>query len=237
MSNTTGSVPVVAEDRDHTCSRNGASAAATACRSAGVISAKVRATVVSEGTAPNRFGPARRCSMSKHDSPPPASINDACTSTLPRSCTGNSTPRDPDTEPRPTARRPPRAGQRTRPAHAGRHGPRPPCRQVPPSRAACCYRSPRKCPSCAGPAGLENQHCPTSEGLFRGRGPNRSISPVKYQGQSCRWTRSELVRRKFGAGVHRSARLGIDGFEAACRRQHKPGAFTRFCQRRAVIGA
>ena len=45
----------------------------------------VRYSVESDATSPNSTGWARRCSMSLHASPPPASINNTCTNTLPRS--------------------------------------------------------------------------------------------------------------------------------------------------------
>ena len=58
----------------------------------GVISWKVRNTVVSEGTEVNRSSWRRRCSMSAQLSPPPASIRHDCTRTLPRSCNGVRSP-------------------------------------------------------------------------------------------------------------------------------------------------
>ncbi len=59
MSNMTGSVPAVADDRDHTWARSAATAPATLCRSGAVTAARVHATVVSDGTAPNKPGPER----------------------------------------------------------------------------------------------------------------------------------------------------------------------------------
>ena len=52
----------------------------------------MRYSVESDGTDPNRSACERRCSMSAHASPPPASINIACTNTLPRSCNGTRSP-------------------------------------------------------------------------------------------------------------------------------------------------
>ncbi len=45
----------------------------------------LRDSVESDATSPNNTGWARRCSMSAQHSQPPASVNRACTSTLPRS--------------------------------------------------------------------------------------------------------------------------------------------------------
>ena len=92
MSKTTGDVPVVADDRRHTSLRTGATASAMAERVVDVSWWKVRNTVVSEGTQPNRSSPRRRCSMSAQLSPPPASIKATWTKTLPRSCKGSRSP-------------------------------------------------------------------------------------------------------------------------------------------------
>jgi hypothetical protein len=92
MSNTTVPVPVVAPDRAHTAERTSAIASLRPTRVAGEIWWNVRHSVESDGTAPNNTGWARRCSMSAHDSPPPASINMAWVSTLPRSCNGRRSP-------------------------------------------------------------------------------------------------------------------------------------------------
>lgn len=85
----TGALPVVADDRRHTWRRVSATAPHTLANVAESIERTVRYSVESDGTAPNKLGCARSRSMSEHASPPPASINIACTSTLPRSCTRN----------------------------------------------------------------------------------------------------------------------------------------------------
>ncbi len=72
-SKTTGSSPPVTDDRAQTDRRVSGSAAFSASRVTGVISWKVRHTVESDATAPNRLGWVRRCSMSAQLSPPPAS--------------------------------------------------------------------------------------------------------------------------------------------------------------------
>ena len=83
----------------------------------------------------------RRCSMSEHASPPPATINMACT-ILARSCNGS---RSPCRAGAPRAHHPARDDQRTRQERGGRRGPRP-CRRVPPWPKGRCCRSPRECP-------------------------------------------------------------------------------------------
>ena len=98
MSNTTGAVPVVAALRGATPRPAPRPSPPTGPPSvAGSIWRNVRYSVESDGTAPNSAAWARRCSMSAHASPPPASINIAWVSTLPRSCTGSRSPveRDP----------------------------------------------------------------------------------------------------------------------------------------------
>ncbi len=89
MSSTTVSLPVVAEDRRHTWAGTSAMASHSPPRVAGVIWRMLRYSVESDGTAPNNAGWARRCSMSEHASPPPASINMAWVNTLPRSWRGS----------------------------------------------------------------------------------------------------------------------------------------------------
>ena len=59
---------------------------------AGSIWRNVRYSVESDATDPNKRAWARRCSMSAHASPPPASINIAWVNTLPRSCNGKRSP-------------------------------------------------------------------------------------------------------------------------------------------------
>ena len=85
MSSTTVAVPVVAEDRRHTRARTSAIASHNPASVSALIDRNVRYSVESDGTAPNNSACARRCSMSAHPSPPPASINIAWVNTLPRS--------------------------------------------------------------------------------------------------------------------------------------------------------
>jgi hypothetical protein len=92
MSNTIVCLPVVAELRRHTPARTSAIASHSPASVAEPIWRNVRYSVESDGTNPNNSGWARRCSMSAHASPPPASINIAWHSTLPRSCTGSRSP-------------------------------------------------------------------------------------------------------------------------------------------------
>jgi hypothetical protein len=80
---------IVAEDRRHTCPRVSAIASHTPSRQAASIDRIVRYNVESDATAPNRAGWARSRSISLHASPPPASINIAWVSTLPRSWNRN----------------------------------------------------------------------------------------------------------------------------------------------------
>ncbi len=87
-SSTTGAAPEVTDDLRQTSARTPAIARLTSSRVAGVISWNLRHSVESEATKPNRRASARKNSMSAHASPPPASIAIACTSTLPRSCSG-----------------------------------------------------------------------------------------------------------------------------------------------------
>jgi len=91
-SNTTVPVPVVTDDRRHTSARTSAIASHNPANVDASMPRRVRYNVESDATDPNNSGWARRCSMSAHASPPPASINIACTNTLPRSCTGNRSP-------------------------------------------------------------------------------------------------------------------------------------------------
>jgi hypothetical protein len=85
MSSTTGALPVVADERRHTSARTSAIASHSPANVAASMARSVRYSVESEGTDPNSRCWARRCSMSEHASPPPASISIACTRTLPRS--------------------------------------------------------------------------------------------------------------------------------------------------------
>jgi hypothetical protein len=85
MSSTTVAVPVVTDERRHTRARTLPTASHTPARIAGSIWRNVRYSVESDGTDPNRSDWQRRRSMSAHALPPPASINIAWTSTLPRS--------------------------------------------------------------------------------------------------------------------------------------------------------
>ena len=92
MSSTTGQSLFVTLERRHTWARISAIASHRPPSVAGSICRNVRYVVESDATGPNRRSCARRCSMSAHDSPPPASISIACTRTLPRSCTGSRSP-------------------------------------------------------------------------------------------------------------------------------------------------
>ncbi len=93
MSRSTGSLPLVAPARRQTSARTSAIGFGDPAPRRGVISWKVRKTVESDGTEPNRSSWSRRCSMSAQLSPPPASISAVCTRTLPRSCSGKRSPR------------------------------------------------------------------------------------------------------------------------------------------------
>jgi hypothetical protein len=107
---------------------------------AGVICGKVRYSVESDGTAPNRAGWARGASMSEQASPPPASINMAWVATLApivaRQPFLGPAESGPTTCPRPPTSR------GTRPAREAPHGPRPRRRPPRSSSASYCYRSP-----------------------------------------------------------------------------------------------
>ena len=92
MSRITGDEPVVTDDRDQTLALISAIASAISVRVVASSWWKVRNTVESDGTDPNRSDWRRRCSMSAQLSPPPASIRAVCTRTLPRSWTGSRSP-------------------------------------------------------------------------------------------------------------------------------------------------
>ena len=78
--------------RRHTLARTSAIASHSPASVAGSMWRNVRYSVESDGTDPNSSGWARRCSMSAHASPPPASISIAWVNTLPRSCNGSRSP-------------------------------------------------------------------------------------------------------------------------------------------------
>ena len=68
----------------------------------------------------------------------------------------------------PTARRPAPTGPRTPPGRAARHGPPPPRRPPRSSPAACCYRSPVRCPSREQISMLsQHRECPAGRALSR----------------------------------------------------------------------
>ena len=77
MSRTTAADPAVSPRRSHTAPRTDATAAKSDCTAPGPKPRSVRYSVESDATCPNSTGWARRCSMSLHASPPPASINNA----------------------------------------------------------------------------------------------------------------------------------------------------------------
>ena len=77
MSNTTAADPAVSPRRSHTAPRTDATAAKSDRTASGPRPRSVRYSVESDATCPNSTGWARRCSMSLHASPPPASINNA----------------------------------------------------------------------------------------------------------------------------------------------------------------
>src|SRR5215218_5918773 len=75
MSTTTVAVPVVADERRHTWARTSPIAAHNPARTDASMERNVRYSVESDGTDPNKSGCERRCSMSAHASPPPASMS------------------------------------------------------------------------------------------------------------------------------------------------------------------
>ena len=77
MSSTTGSGPDMSPRRSHTPARTPAAASSSALTTSGPRPDSVRYSVESDATSPNSTRWARRCSMSLHASPPPASINNA----------------------------------------------------------------------------------------------------------------------------------------------------------------
>ena len=145
----------------------------------GVISWKVRNTVVSEGTEPNRSSWSRRCSMSAQLSPPPASISAVCTSTLPRSCSGDAltAQRDRGRE-RITESQP--VGKSTQ-ERAARRGPRRPPHRVPQRRDRVLVPFTLEVPSWLGCCCVDNNSFPCG-GLFRRRAVVSSRGSVNNRG-------------------------------------------------------
>ena len=163
MSNTTVAVPVVAAAAPphlRRAPRRSPPTAQPTCR----VDAGGTCDTASSPTAPTRTdrGCARRCSMSAHASPPPASINIACASTLPRSCNGTRSPRDRDRVPtanRPSRNRSANAPSACSPTWATTWSPPPSTTTEP-----CCYRSPRECPPGSGFGRVDNVRIPCLAG-------------------------------------------------------------------------
>ena len=148
MSRTTGAEPVVTDDRDHTLARISAMASAIPDRVVEPIWWKVRNTVESDGTDPNRSGCRRRCSMSATALPTTGQHQGRVHEDLPAVVDGEplTGQRDPG---RRVNHRAPIGRQRTQ-ERAGRRGPPRPSRRVQQSRGTRCYRSLWKCPPVAG---------------------------------------------------------------------------------------
>src|SRR5579875_388124 len=179
MSKTTGAFPAAAWERRHTSARTLARAPAMLARVDAVIRWKVRASVVSEGTGPNRSSPIRRCSMSRQLSPLPASIRAAWARTLPRSWNATPRPRQGITDER-TSPNPKRSANRPRAC-----SPTWATTPVPPGstttrRVLLAFTL--EMPFWSGLLVIRHQQLPLLGGQFRRRGPVSSIGGVKSLG-------------------------------------------------------
>jgi len=161
------------------CTLNAASAAVMSVLVDSAISWNVRATVVSEGTEPNRSSPMRRCSMSRQLSPPPARMRAIWVSTFPRSWSGTPLPAqgmDPDS----ASPSPNRSAKEPRAC-----SPRWATTPVPPGSTMTrrvLLPFTLEVPFCAGEAGSRQPQFPLLEGRFRGRGGFSSMGGVKSWG-------------------------------------------------------